>query len=184
MPRQTSGRFLLRVPPALHAELRAAAQRAGVSLNEYCARKLSAPETSLPREGIEAVRHALTAYGPDLIAVVVFGSWARGTPRSSSDVDLLVVLESHVAIGRKAYRAWDEIPLRWGERRVELHLVHLPAAQSRVSGLWADVAVDGAVLFERGLRISRRLGEIREQLAEGRMTRRRVHGQPYWVEVG
>jgi predicted nucleotidyltransferase len=180
---QTSGRFLLRIQPELHLALRAAAREAEMSLNEYCARKLAAPETGPADEGGEAVKRALAAHREDLIGVVLFGSWARGRTTSSSDVDLLLVVEERVAIGRNAYRAWDEAPMSWAGRPVGVHLVHLPPAGSRVSGLWAEVAVDGVVLFERELRVSRRLVEVREELAAGRLVRRRVHGQPYWIEA-
>jgi len=42
-----SGRFVLRIDPGLHAALRAAARESGVSLNDYCARKLALPVGSL-----------------------------------------------------------------------------------------------------------------------------------------
>jgi len=40
------GRFLLRISPGLHAALREAATAQGLSLNDYCARKLAAPASS------------------------------------------------------------------------------------------------------------------------------------------
>lgn len=179
----SSGRFLLRIEPALHAELRAAARETGLSLNEYCARRLAMPEAGFMDEGGASVRRALQLFGRDLIAVAAFGSWARGRAADTSDVDLLVVVEERVALGRQAYRSWDESPVTWSGRPVEPHLVHLPAAGQRVSGLWAEVALDGVILFEREYRLSRRLVPIRAAIAEGRLVRRRVHGQTYWVEA-
>ncbi len=178
-----SGRFLLRIDPTLHGELRAAARVAGVSLNEHCARKLAQPAGSGSAEAAVVVARAAGIHGEALTAVAVFGSWARGRAGDTSDVDLLVVLAERVPIGRRAYDAWDQAPLTWGGRPVEPHLVHLPAAGSRVSGLWAEVAIDGVILFERDYRLSRRLVPIREAIAEGRLVRRRVHGQTYWVEA-
>ncbi len=178
-----SGRFLLRIDPALHRELRAAARRAGLSLNEYCARKLAQPGGSTSTEAAAVLARAAAIHGAALIGVAAFGSWARGRAGDTSDVDLLIVLEDRVAIGRRAYHAWDEAPLTWDGREVEPHLVHIPAPGSRVSGLWAEVATDGVILFEREYRLSRRLVPIREAIAEGRLVRRRVHGQTYWVEA-
>jgi hypothetical protein len=67
--------------------------------------------------------------------------------------------------------------------RAEPHFVHLPDASRTVLGLWAEVAVDGIVLFARSLELPRRLVRIREDIAAGRIVRRLAHGQPYWVEA-
>ena len=51
------------------------------------------------------------------------------------------------------------------------------------SGLWAEVALDGTVLFDRGWMLSARLARVRRAIADGRLVRRVVHGQPYWTET-
>lgn len=180
-----SGRFLLRIAPELHALLRRAAEDAGISLNEYCARKLVAPQGGLAslEPAVEAVQRAAAMFGDSLVGVAAFGSWARGEAAAASDVDLLVVVERRVELTRRLYREWDRTPLAWDGRRVEQHFVHLPAAGRRVGGLWAELAVDGIVLFERGLALSTRLVRVRRQIAAGRLVRRTLHGQPYWKEV-
>jgi predicted nucleotidyltransferase len=180
--RPPSGRFLLRMPPGLHAALRRAAEEAGISLNDHCVRRLTAPAGET--EGApEAVLRAATRFGEALLGVVVFGSLPRGELREDSDVDLLVVLEDSVELTRELYRAWDEAPLLWGGRPVEPHFVHLPPPGRTVAGLWAEVALDGLVLFARGPELGRRLVRVRRDIASGRVVRRRVHGQPYWVEA-
>ena len=121
--------------------------------------------------------------GDALLAVVAFGSWARQEMGENSDVDLLVIVEDGLRIDRKLYRKWDESPLAWNGHSLEPHFVHLPDSGNRMSGLWAEVAVDGLVLFERGLRVSTRLVEFRREIASGRIFRRRSHGQSYWVGV-
>lgn len=180
---RASGRFVLRVGARLHAALRAAARDAGVSLNELCVRRLSAPPAPLlALPGADAVvGWASLAFGADLVGVAVFGSWARGEAATSSDVDLLVVLEDRVPLTRELYRVGDAAALRFGDRPVEAQFVHLPAAGAAVGGLWAEIALDGLVLFERGLRVSRRLAGIRRDIAEGRLVRRTAHGQGYWT---
>lgn len=55
--------------------------------------------------------------------------------------------------------------------------------QGPVTGLWAEVAMDGVVLFERGLKLSMALVRIRREIISGRLVRRLVHGQPCWSEV-
>lgn len=181
--RLPSGRFVLRIDPELHAALREAARHAGVSLNDYCARKLAAPEGRCHGPAAEVVKRAADLFGSALIGVVAFGSWARDELRPESDVDVLVIVASEVAITRQLYRRWDAGPLYWDSHPVEPLILHLPESGARLSGVWAEAAVDGVVLFDRDLSVARRLVEIRRRIADGMMVRRQVHGQPYWVRV-
>ncbi|MCJ7628060.1 MAG: toxin-antitoxin system HicB family antitoxin [Longimicrobiales bacterium] len=178
-----SGRFVLRIDPDLHAALREAARAAGTSLNEYCTRKLSIPTSEWVGPAITAVTRAHAVVGKALLGVVAFGSWARQEMGEKSDVDLLVIVEAGQEIDRGLYKSWDEEPLRWDGHLLEPHFVHLPEAGSRLSGLWAEVAVDGLVLFDRDMEVSSRLVEFRREIASGRIHRRRSHGQSYWVGV-
>ena len=179
---EASGRFLLRIDPDLHAALREAARERGLSLNEYCAIKLALPIGSLSASSVEAVRRAASLFGGSLVGVVAFGSWARGQEGKDSDIDLMIIVDTSVKIGRHLYRAWDEVAVHWNDYSVDAHFVHAPSIGDRISGMWAEVATDGVVLFERGLMVSKRLAEIRQEIAAGRLIRRRVHGQHYWVE--
>lgn len=174
---------MLRIEPGLHAALRAAAEAAGTSLNEYCARKLAAPGVSVGGPAGLVMERLASVFGGELVGIVVFGSWTRGEPRPDSDVDLLVIVEDGVALRRSLYREWDASPLVWEGRRVELHFVHLPGEEARPSGLWAEAAVDGWVLYERGFEVSRWLVAVRRRIASGGMVRQWSHGQPYWVEA-
>lgn len=177
-----SGRFLLRLDPRLHGGLRRAAAEAGLSLNEYCVRAL-AGSRGVADPGWQAVERAAATVAGGLVGVVVYGSWARGEAASGSDVDVLVVVDREVPVVRALYRSWDEEPLWWEGRRVEPHFVHLPAADERTSGTWAEVAIDGIVLFDRDLTVSRELVRLRRVIVEGRLVRREAHGQPYWMEA-
>jgi predicted nucleotidyltransferase len=178
-----SGRFVLRIEPTLHAALRAGAEDAGLSLNEYCRRKLMAPGVPVTGPATEVVSSAVAVVGGGLLGVVVFGSWARYEATTRSDVDVLVVVSADVPVRRELYRAWDSSPVSWDGHLVEPHFVHLPDPAARISGLWAEVATDGVVLFERGLEVSRLLASVRRRIAEGGLVRRRIHGHPYWVEA-
>lgn len=178
-----SGRFVLRIERRLHGALRAAAAAAGLSLNEYCARKLAAPAGTAVADAAAAVERALSLFGEGLIGIVAYGSWARDELADGSDVDLLVILEPGVAITREIYRAWDASPVRWGVRPVEPHFVHFPDAGARISGIWAEAAVDGLVMFERDLEVSRWLAGVRRRIVAGRLVRREAHGQPYWIDA-
>lgn len=174
---------MIRIDPVLHDRLRRAASAASLSLNDYCTRMLSTPSGALsyPAGVSEAVLRATDLFEDDLIGVAAFGSWTRGETADGSDLDLLVVLERCVALGRALYRRWDEAPIRDRGRLLEPHFVHLPDAEETVAGLWAEVALDGIVLFEKDLRVSMRLARVRRDIVSGRIVRQIAHGQPYWV---
>jgi hypothetical protein len=168
----------------LHAALRAAATALGVSLNEYCATKLALPIGSLIGAGAAraVVERAAALLGADLVGVVVFGSWARGESGPTSDVDTLIVVDARRSVTRGIYREWDRETLTWDGHAVEPHFVHLPEVDA-IGTVWAESAVDGIVLFERDLEVSRRLAAVRREIVAGRLVRRFIHGQPYWAEV-
>ena len=179
-----SGRFVLRLSRGLHAALRAAAREAGVSLNDYCARKLALPAGDPASRGATAVvERAAALFGEHLLGVVAYGSWVRDEATATSDVDVLVVLDADAPLTRALYRQWDAEPVAWDGRPVEPHFVRLRAGAGQVTGLWAEAALDGVVLFERGLVVSKRLAAVRRDIVAGRLVRRLAHGQPYWAEV-
>lgn len=183
--RPAGGRFLLRIGAELHTLLKAAAAAAGISLNEYCVRVLATPGAGIVghADAARAVTKAAGLFGSDLLAVLVYGSWARRELTTESDVDLLVVLGDRVELTRDLYRRWDIEPLDWSGRRVDAHFAHLPPAGASPTGMWAEIAIDGITLFERGVRLTEHLIRVRRDIAAGRLVRRVVHGQPYWTEV-
>lgn len=177
---------MLRIDPGVHAALRAAASAMGQSLNEYCGRKLAAPvgELSAFEDAAAAVKSAAVVAGDALVGVVAFGSWARSELHDASDIDLLVVVDRTLELSRTLYRRWDEDPILWNGRPVEPHFVTMPERSAPVVGLWAEAAVDGIILFARDLELQAQLAAIRRDLIAGRVVRKRVHGQPYWVAEG
>jgi len=176
-----SGRFVLRLDPGLHGLLRDEAQAAGLSLNDWCGRTLAAPGAGGLDAAPGVVLTIRSRLGSDLVGVILYGSFPRGTLTSGSDVDLLVVLEAGVPITRSLYREWEGAVPAWNGREIDLHFVHLSAPDDQVSGSWAEAAVGGIVLYDRELAISRRLIAIREHIAAGGLVRRMSQGQPYWI---
>lgn len=119
--------------------------------------------------------------GAGLIGVVAYGSWARAELTDRSDLDALILVTGRTALNRDLYRRWDEAPLVWNGLVVEPRFAYLPEAGTPVAAFWAEVALDGIVLFERAYVVSRRLVEIRRRLAGGELAMHSVHGQSYWV---
>ena len=128
------------------------------------------------------VDRARAVLGDSLLGVVAFGSWARGEQTSTSDLDVLLIAGEGVPVSRALYRRWDARPgLFWDGHEVAPHFVRLPSGDAPVSGLWAEVARDGLILFERDLAVSRHLGNVRRRIARGELSVRKAGGQRYWV---
>ncbi len=183
--RPPSGRFIVRVDPGLHASLRDAARDAGTSLNRYCARKLAAPASTLDGEAVAIVQRGSTILGDSLLGIVAFGSWTRGDESPSSDLDVLLVADDSFAITRDLYRKWDtEPPLSWHGHPVSPHFVHMRPGCDPASGFWAEVALDGLVVFDPEWVVSRYLVTLRRRISDGEIERRVAGGRVYWVRVG
>lgn len=179
-----SGRFVLRLPPALHASLRAEAGRSGLSLNEYCLRALASPGPDPAGPAAAVAARALERFGDDVVGIVLYGSWARGEATAASDIDVLVVLEPRRAITRALYRDWDQAPLRHEGHDVEVHFVTMPGPGDEPGPVWLEAALDGAVVRDRDGRLARYLAGLRRRIAAGGLVRRHAHGQPYWTVAG
>ena len=182
-PTAKSGRFVLRVPPAMHQALHSAARDAGLSLNEYCVRRLGAGGSG-PVGGDRAaalLTRGTEVLGDALLGVVLLGSRVRGDAGPDSDLDVLFAVDSGTEISRDTYRRWDSLPavLEDGPT-VDPHFAHLPTEESP-SNLWGEAAMEGVVLFERGRLVSEAFVRIRRAAAGGRLVRRVAHGQPYWA---
>lgn len=187
-----SGRFVLRVPSELHGRLREDARREGVSLNTFCVRLLEAGRGEGPGVAGRTVAgldtgllEAVAAeWGEKLVGVALFGSAARGNATASSDIDLLVVLDPSVTIERSLYERWDSVlrlRAKPSDERVSPQFVALPPSPGDAGGVWLEVAREGIVLRDRDGRLARFLIALRDLIAEGAVTRRKVHGHPYWV---
>jgi hypothetical protein len=129
----------------------------------------------------EAVERSMAQFGPALVGVLVFGSYARRDATASSDVDLIIVVDPSVPLTRALYRDWDAAVTTWAGRSLDPHFVHLPAGGMIAPGAWCEAAIDGVVLFERDGSVTRHLAAIRGAIAAGCLLRRSVHGQPYWT---
>lgn len=185
--RSYSGKFVLRVGPELHARLCQEARTRNLSLNEYCVRMLRGEivdarfvSLGLDQEFLESL---IDAFPARPIAVVLFGSVARGEDTAASDIDLLIVFDRGVPITRSLYRGFDEtVDISHFRYPANPHMVSLPESPGDCGSLWFEVALDGVVLWEDGSKVSRFLRSVRQFTSGGGITRKTAYGHPYWVK--
>ncbi len=192
--------MILRIPSSLHQQLKHEARSADLSLNKHCRAILSrkatdaTPATSpvsltLAAGGTRRIANlqdlsarVLEDWGDSIEALALYGSLARGRETAGSDIDLLVVLTAGETLDRDIYSRWR---LRKFEgREVSPLFVQIPGEGERIGGLWFEVALDGIVLFDRDLLLSRFLSRVRDLIAGGEVRRMITHGHPYWVHSG
>jgi predicted nucleotidyltransferase len=128
-----------------------------------------------------SVERALDQFGTALVAVIVYGSFARGDATDRSDVDLLIVVDAAVPLTRALYRDWDIQAVEWDGRHVDPHFTHLSGSRHTAPGSWCEAAIDGVVLYERTGAVTHHLAAVRGDIAAGRLVKRSAHGQPYWT---
>ena len=179
---RTSGKFVLRIDPLLHKQLKEKARANGESLNELCGTLI---RSGLRGEGPTGGRHGVVVrtarqqFGGAFLGLLLFGSQARGDSHDSSDTDLLIVLDRSVQIRRELYRRWPDP----ADGREVVHFAHLPEDAVSAGSLWLECALDGIVLHDPEGRVRTALAGLKALIASGRIVRRSTHGQGYWVRV-
>jgi len=179
--KQTS--ILVRGDSSLHERVLAAARRHQKSINELCCDRLSVP-SSIDGDLYALLRKIVGAadatFPTELVGVVFYGSRARLEARDESDWDFLLVMNNAVALNRDLYRRWDD-HFAADRNAVEIHFAQLPPSTRMATGFWAEIALDGIILYERDFAISRHLIAVRHDIANGLIMSRKSHGQTYWV---
>lgn len=130
---------------------------------------VSQPEQARPLEPVlAALKQEL---GRDLIAVVLFGSRARGDHQPESDWDLLVIA--------------DQLPGRAFPRHLYLKRLLPPSWRGRVSilaktvtefeigvpALFLDIALDGIILYDTNHYVEKRLAQLKQLISEAGLYR-------------
>lgn len=139
-----------------------------------------------------AVRDAVIAtYGDRLVAVAIFGSWARGTATPASDLDVLVVAEPLPPSRMKRVREFrpvDEVTRDvrshiWSSDgpMIELSPVFkTPAELAAGSPLYLDMTLWGAILLDRGGVLESFLQGLRERMRVLGSRRVPFKGGAFW----
>lgn len=188
MRTEPSGKFVLRVAPEIHGELKVTASRLGKSLNEFCVDLLqkglhgkTAGKASLLPEGKKITSSLRKKFGRHLLGVLVFGSQARAEADPWSDVDLLIVVDETIPIERPLYRWWDEALEAGLPKSINPQFVRPPSDVREAGGLWFEVALAHEILWEKRGLVSDLLERLKETIASGAVRRYTTQGQPYWV---
>ncbi len=127
---------------------------------------------------LEALRNGL---GDDLLAVVLFGSRARGEASPESDWDLLVIAENLPdSPWQRQKRILALLPQEWQH---QVNVLAYTSAEwfARVTPLALDIAMDGIVLYDGSRALfSARLSALRKQLFDLGLERQPI-GENEWV---
>ncbi|MFM8313195.1 MAG: nucleotidyltransferase domain-containing protein [Deltaproteobacteria bacterium] len=188
-----SGKFVVRLDPQVHQQLKVESLKRGVSLNELCQERLSTPSQSQARKSSPlpeiVLSHVLdTARRLDLPVkgILLFGSFARGDQDDSSDIDLLVILSGEKTIERALYQQWDRLFQEHrfcGPHEINVHFVYLPEDPKLCGSLWLECALEGILVFEvTDAKVHKKVLQIRNLIAQGHWRRKYAHGHPYWTE--
>ena len=122
------------------------------------------------------------ALGDDLLALILFGSRARGDATPDSDWDLLLLAENlPPSPWRRTQQMLTLLPQEW--RHPVSILAHTPAEWfARVTPLALDIALDGIVLYDNSQNVlPARLSALREQLSHLGLERHAVENEWIWL---
>ena len=133
------------------------------------------------REALHLLTVALREQlGNRLVALVLFGSRARGDAEDTSDWDLLLIAEDlppkaferHIYVKRL-------LPVSW--RAVASVLAKTPEEfEAGLQTVYLDIATDGIVLYDRLRYVSNRLAQLRRQLQSTGLHRTRQGREMQW----
>jgi len=128
----------------------------------------------------------------NLLAVILFGSIARGDAKSNSDVDLLVIASNLPKSYLKRAAMLTQVVVKTRSLRVKLWskniytslqiLAYTPEEMKRFHSFYFDLAFDGILLYSRGGYGEKLLSEIRRRIEA--MGVKRVYtsgGNWYWT---
>ena len=180
MRKTYSGKFVLRIPSAMHEALSLDAKKRGLSLNDLCCENLFGNANTEWRFR-DTVNLAQAIAGTHFIGCILIGSFARQTATTQSDVDILVVVNEGFKHSREQIRRWDDAELKVDGKPVSATFIKIAEEEIPENVLWLEAAIDGQIVYDHAGTLFSILRRIRQAIADKSIHRRYSHGQPYWV---
>lgn len=128
-------------------------------------------------EIVTALKHRL---GEHLIAIVLFGSRARGEANEASDWDLLIIAHHLPAnVMERHLMLKSALPIAWRARTAIL--AKTPQEfEARLPSLYLDIALDGIVLYDTNEYITERLARLRKLIQNKGLHRETAQRDLVW----
>jgi predicted nucleotidyltransferase len=126
---------------------------------------------------IQALKEGL---GGDLVALVLFGSQARGEATPTSDWDILLIAHSlpEQTFQRHLYLK-EMIPSEW--RSLVAVIAKTPEEfESHLSDLFLDIATDGIILYDTNDYVTKRLNGLRRLIRNRGLSREKIQQNFVW----
>lgn len=126
---------------------------------------------------VEALRQGL---GDNLVAIVLFGSRARGEATEASDWDLFVLAHNLPLSPLQRHRQITTLlPVQWRGRAAIL--ARTPTEfESHLSSLMLDLALDGIVLYDLEDYVTQRLAALKRLITNRGLYREQVGRDFIW----
>ena len=126
---------------------------------------------------VESLREAL---GENLIALVLFGSRARGERRRASDWDIFVLARSLPVSPMKRYARLRSLRSEEPEGGVSFLAKTQTEFEEGFPSFYLDLALDGVILYDPDGYMESKLRRIREIIKETGLIRERIPGGFFW----
>ena len=97
--------------PAVMAARDMATKGEGAYLSVFGVKDIDAAVARTEEAGVRTMARYEVDRNLTLVGVLLHGSWIRGDATPTSDVDVIVVVESRVHLNRALYRTWDQQPV-------------------------------------------------------------------------
>ena len=138
---------------------------------------------SVGREITPAVRALQQGLGKKLVAVVLFGSRARGDAKEDSDWDMLVIAKDLPKRQMERYRETKEIlPQKW-RGRISILAKTPDEFEAVLPSLYLEIALDGLILYDPQEYAAVQLQKLR-RLIQAKDLRREKRGTDFIWQWG
>ncbi len=126
---------------------------------------------------VERLREVL---GENLVALVLFGSRARGEQRRTSDWDIFVLARSLPVSPMKRYVQLRSLRKEEPEGGVSFLAKTQTEFEAGFPSFYLDLALDGVILYDTDGYMEAKLRRIREIIKETGLKRERIPGGFFW----